>query len=55
MRVKSYVRGKIFFEVKNFAAQEMFESTCHLLVNVTVRCGYLYRSQWQVSEKRHMF
>jgi len=44
-----------FFGVKNFAMQEMFESTCHVLINVTIRCGYLFRSQWQVAKETHMF
>jgi len=52
--VTPYVMGTIF-GVKNFATQDMFESTCHVIVNVTVRCGYLYRSQWQVAEKIHVF
>jgi hypothetical protein len=54
MGVTPYVMGTIFW-VKNVATQEMFESTCCVLVNVTVRCGYLYRSQWQVAEKTHIF
>ena len=51
----SICHGKNFLGVKTFATQKMSESTYCVLVNVTIRCGYLYRSQWQVAEKRHIF